>query len=131
MKSLMRLAKRKGNKDRTAISESGLGGTEAKYLQSTKEQLLGSEGKVAETNERVDEVRSQDDRGEKASSVGESAIALSQVVGIRPEEDLINRKLPRELIIRVFSYLDIVSLCRSACVSKVSGNYMKPVTCKG
>lgn len=31
---------------------------------------------------------------------------------------LINKKLPKELLLRVFSFLDIVSLCRSAQVSK-------------
>lgn len=35
------------------------------------------------------------------------------------EIDLINKKLPKELIIRILSYLDIVSLCRCAQVSKV------------
>ena len=34
------------------------------------------------------------------------------------DDALINRKLPRELLLRVFSYLDVVSLCRSAQVSK-------------
>lgn len=35
------------------------------------------------------------------------------------ESNLINKKLPKELIIRIFSYLDIVSLCRCAQVCKV------------
>ena len=34
------------------------------------------------------------------------------------DEALINRRLPRELLLRVFSYLDIISLCRSAQVGK-------------
>uniref|UniRef100_A0A7E4W347 F-box domain-containing protein n=1 Tax=Panagrellus redivivus TaxID=6233 RepID=A0A7E4W347_PANRE len=34
------------------------------------------------------------------------------------EENLINKKLPKELLLRVFSYLDIVSLCRSAQVCR-------------
>jgi len=34
------------------------------------------------------------------------------------EEALINKKLPKELLLRVFSYLDVVSLCRSAQVSR-------------
>ena len=34
------------------------------------------------------------------------------------DEALINRRLPRELLLRVFSYLDIISLCRSAQVRK-------------
>lgn len=33
-------------------------------------------------------------------------------------QDLINTKLPKELILKVFSFLDIVSLCRCAQVSK-------------
>lgn len=35
-----------------------------------------------------------------------------------PEEDLINTMLPKELILKIFSFLDIVSLCRCAQVSK-------------
>uniref|UniRef100_A0A8C4QAY7 F-box and leucine-rich repeat protein 2 n=1 Tax=Eptatretus burgeri TaxID=7764 RepID=A0A8C4QAY7_EPTBU len=34
------------------------------------------------------------------------------------EEAQINRKLPKELLLRIFSYLDVVSLCRCAQVSK-------------
>lgn len=36
------------------------------------------------------------------------------------EEALINKRLPKELLLRIFSYLDVVSLCRCAQVSKVS-----------
>ena len=36
------------------------------------------------------------------------------------EIDFINKKLPKELIIRIFSHLDIISLCRCAQVSKLS-----------
>ena len=35
------------------------------------------------------------------------------------EIEMINKILPKELLIRVFSYLDVVSLCRCAQVSKV------------
>lgn len=35
-----------------------------------------------------------------------------------PDQDLINMMLPKELILRIFSFLDIVSLCRCAQVSK-------------
>lgn len=35
-----------------------------------------------------------------------------------PDRDLINTMLPRELILKIFSFLDIVSLCRCAQVSK-------------
>lgn len=34
------------------------------------------------------------------------------------DEALINKKLPEELLLRIFSYLDVVSLCHCAQVSK-------------
>ncbi|OTF79371.1 hypothetical protein BLA29_011813 [Euroglyphus maynei] len=34
------------------------------------------------------------------------------------DQSLINRKLPKELLLRIFSYLDVVTLCRCAQVSK-------------
>ncbi|XP_014668318.1 PREDICTED: F-box/LRR-repeat protein 20-like [Priapulus caudatus] len=34
------------------------------------------------------------------------------------DDSMINKKLPKELLLRVFSYLDVVSLCRCAQVSK-------------
>lgn len=34
------------------------------------------------------------------------------------DEALINRKLPKELLLRIFSHLDVVSLCRCAQVSR-------------
>ncbi len=34
------------------------------------------------------------------------------------DEALINRRLPKELLLRVFSHLDVVSLCRCAQVSR-------------
>lgn len=35
------------------------------------------------------------------------------------EEALIDKVLPRELLLRVFSFLDVVSLCRAAQVSRL------------
>ncbi|KAJ8386265.1 hypothetical protein AAFF_G00174610 [Aldrovandia affinis] len=34
------------------------------------------------------------------------------------DEAPINKKLPKELLLRIFSYLDVVTLCRCAQVSK-------------
>uniref|UniRef100_A0ACB8FTU1 F-box/LRR-repeat protein 2 n=1 Tax=Sphaerodactylus townsendi TaxID=933632 RepID=A0ACB8FTU1_9SAUR len=34
------------------------------------------------------------------------------------DEALINKKLPKELLLRIFSFLDIITLCRCAQVSK-------------
>lgn len=34
------------------------------------------------------------------------------------DEALINKKLPKELLLRIFSFIDVVSLCRCAQVSK-------------
>ena len=36
------------------------------------------------------------------------------------DEALINRKLPKELLLRIFSHLDVVSLCRCAQVRSTS-----------
>jgi hypothetical protein len=40
-------------------------------------------------------------------------------------ENLVDKFLPKELIIRIFSYLDVVTLCRAAQVSKVNFNLLK------
>ncbi|XP_013390180.1 F-box/LRR-repeat protein 20-like [Lingula anatina] len=34
------------------------------------------------------------------------------------EDALLNKKLPKELLLRIFSYLDVVTLCRCAQVAK-------------
>ena len=44
----------------------------------------------------------------------------SAKIDLPPDVDMINKKLPKELILRAFSFLDTVSLCRSAQVSKVN-----------
>lgn len=35
------------------------------------------------------------------------------------DEAVINKKLPKELLLRIFSFLDVVTLCRCAQVSRV------------
>ena len=50
-----------------------------------------------------------------SSSNGQWKIAR---VFIENDEALINRRLPKELLLRVFSHLDVVTLCRCAQVSK-------------
>ena len=41
------------------------------------------------------------------------------------DEALINRKLPKELLLRIFSHLDVVSLCRCAQVKKIAEKNFK------
>lgn len=113
MKSLMRLAKR--NSSDKNVTESGLNSTEAKYLQKTQQQLLNekpttiSEKEIASTGSKTDR-----------SSCGKQIALGGQQLStdFKLDIDFINKKLPKELIIRIFSYLDINSLCRCACVSK-------------
>ena len=50
---------------------------------------------------------------EKSSASGNQSVQESE-----HQEALINKSLPRELLLRVFSFLDIVSLCRVAQVSR-------------
>lgn len=116
MKSLMRLTKQNRNstnasKEKNA-TESGLSCTEAKNLQKTKQQLLGEKENVSSNgvNGKTDKLN-----GHNGKNVDTTINPLSNdIIDI----DFINKKLPKELLIRIFSYLDIVSLCRSACVSK-------------
>lgn len=117
MKSLMRRAKRNGTKEKCDNSESNLNSTEAKYLHKAKEHLL-NDNKVNEVNEKLEETTSFGSKNKTALD-GENLSASVQVIDIKPDINLINKRLPKELIIRIFSFLDIVSLCRSACVSKV------------
>uniref|UniRef100_A0A8W8NHH2 F-box domain-containing protein n=1 Tax=Magallana gigas TaxID=29159 RepID=A0A8W8NHH2_MAGGI len=39
-------------------------------------------------------------------------------VSVTEDDSAINKKLPKELLLRIFSFLDVVSLCRCARVSK-------------
>lgn len=39
---------------------------------------------------------------------------------VTEDDAVISKKLPKELLLRIFSYLDVVSLCRCAQVSKVT-----------
>lgn len=50
------------------------------------------------------------------SSIWNYLLQLNKVFA--EDEALINKKLPKELLLRIFSYLDVVSLCRCAQVSK-------------
>lgn len=56
-----------------------------------------------------------DPTADPSSQLLENAIAESQLT---IEPDLINTKLPRELLLRIFSYLDVTSITRSAQVCK-------------
>lgn len=46
------------------------------------------------------------------------------------DDALINKKLPKELLLRIFSFLDVVSLCRCAQVSKVSNQTCVRLVCR-
>lgn len=59
-------------------------------------------------NNKHDVVRGDDNEQDSSSSFSSPT----------PERDLINTMLPKELILKIFSFLDIVSLCRCAQVSK-------------
>ncbi|CAG0900151.1 unnamed protein product [Cyprideis torosa] len=52
------------------------------------------------------------------STHGATSSRLGSAASSKDHGDLINKVLPRELLLRIFSYLDIVSLCRSAQVSR-------------
>lgn len=114
MKSLIRLAKRNSNASKEKnITESDLNSTEAKYLQKTKQQLI--ERLPSVDREDAEALNKLERSSNQEKLIPANRLALDEV---KPEIDFINKKLPKELIIRIFSYLDINSLCRCACVSK-------------
>lgn len=49
---------------------------------------------------------------------GESPYRQVSQISITDDDAPINRKLPKELLLRIFSFLDVVTLCRCAQVSK-------------
>ena len=55
--------------------------------------------------------------GHPAHHMGMSQWKITRVFSEHDDSALINRRLPKELLLRVFSYLDIISLCRSAQVT--------------
>lgn len=70
--------------------------------------------KVKKTKASKSEEKKKDVNEIKENLLTENQVTIEQVV----EADLINKILPKELLIRIFSYLDVVSLCRCAQVSK-------------
>jgi hypothetical protein len=56
--------------------------------------------------------------------VNPSESALLDPNEITLEQDLINNTLPRELLLRIFSFLDVISITRSAQVCKVKHIYL-------
>ena len=57
-------------------------------------------------------------RGFKGSSEGEVLAPALLLPDSNEEEALIDKSLPRELLLRVFSFLDVISRCRAAQVSR-------------
>ena len=72
--------------------------------------------KVKKNKASKSEEKKKDINEIKENLLAEKQVTIEQVV----EADLINKILPKELLIRIFSYLDVVSLCRCAQVSKAS-----------
>ena len=82
-------------------------------------------GASADTNTKAESNASPLLNDTQANADGNNSAALfanlDSKVSLEPaiDVDLINKKLPKELLIRIFSYLDIITLCRCAQVSKV------------
>lgn len=45
-------------------------------------------------------------------------LKYQQLAFVDPDDSEITRRLPREILLRIFSYLDVISLCRCAQVSQ-------------
>lgn len=101
MKSLINRHKRNKSKDTTKASS----GDQAYLNNLVEKEMTQNQTSTASPN-----LLNKPDEDELNLSIGKEI----------PEFDLINKMLPKELLIRIFSHLDTVSLCRCAQVSKVN-----------
>ena len=118
MKSFLNRSKR-ANSGKSKSSENG---------KSTKNKAQSKE-KMNENKENLDAAaESMIGNTDVCGTDSDASIGKPKANGdiVNPSKenlndiDLINKILPKELIIRVFSYMDIISLCRCAQVSKVN-----------
>lgn len=49
-----------------------------------------------------------------ASKLEYNKLKYQQLAFVDPDDSEITRRLPREILLRIFSYLDVISLCRCA-----------------
>jgi len=113
MNLLIRLANRSNSSasKEKPITDDNLNESEVKFLPKSNGRLIHDNS--PEPNKMQSETVSGAERSNKSS------LRSKKTSDSHLEVDLINKKLPKELIIRIFSYLDINSMCRCACVSKV------------
>lgn len=52
-------------------------------------------------------------------------LKYQQIAYVDPDDSEITRRLPREILLRIFSYLDVISLCRCAQVKLNTQNEIK------
>jgi len=100
MKSLINRHKRNKSKDTSKASTAD---------QTDLNNLVEKEMTQNQTSTASPSLLNKQDEDEYSLSIGKEV----------PELDLINKMLPKELLIRIFSHLNTVSLCRCAQVSKV------------
>ncbi|KAF4521328.1 hypothetical protein B566_EDAN002333 [Ephemera danica] len=87
--------------------------------------ILARRNKMIHTNRSKLEVKPwwvpslgrRKDRNFTVNTMKQNYIQLTRV--FMDDDAMINKKLPKELLLRIFSYLDVVSLCRCAQVSKM------------
>ena len=127
MKSLLKKGKNKlksgntatSNKDEEAAADAA---TEASPSAAVANNQLNVEANETLLNTRTLLNGTTNDtthsKQHKAAANGNSSNNNGSDVVKQVTVDMINKQLPRELIIRIFSFLDIVSLCRCAQVSK-------------
>ncbi len=116
MKAFMKKTKKIASKEPQQTSQQA-NGNEKKNgtLTANNNNASGDEGL---TNPLVHTILENGDE----NTTENGGVALENGLNEPPETDIIDKKLPRELIIRIFSFLDTVSLCRCAQVSKVIFN---------
>lgn len=103
----------------TLASDNGHGEAASLVWYSNGSEMNGSSGLKRGKSQSPETSGTQVNptrNGSAAVAANGQAWRLAKVFN-ENDEALINRKLPKELLLRIFSHLDVVSLCRCAQVS--------------
>lgn len=124
----MKIFARRAGKDNggilSPVSSGATGTTAPNRKNASKDKVIDSSATSSKMHTENQAILKSSDEEITVATVREDQRAAPAVVAdpLAPpaEPDLINKKLPRELLIRIFSQLDTIDLSRCAQVSKVS-----------
>lgn len=122
-----------GNSSSTATNSTATTTTTSNRKNPNKDKVIdssASSSKLHAENQAILKCSDEETTNtghERGETLNEVKLGNGDPLAQPIELDLINKKLPRELLIRVFSNLDVVDLCRCAQVSKVKEGHSQKV----